>query len=65
VHRAVHCTFTPAEMIAAFQALNDRIGSGRWRHPDPDALNQRAESMGPKYNVLFDRGQPVPGVSPT
>jgi pimeloyl-ACP methyl ester carboxylesterase len=60
VHRAGHCTFTPAEMIAAFRGLNDRIDSGRWRHTDPETLNQRATALGPQYNVLENNGVPVP-----
>jgi hypothetical protein len=59
VHRAGHCTFTPAEMIAAFQGLNDRVSRGKWRDTDPEALNQRAGALGPQYNVLIQNGQPV------
>ena len=46
VHRAGHCNFTPAEMIAAFQALVHRIDTGRWGHLGPKALTREAEALG-------------------
>jgi pimeloyl-ACP methyl ester carboxylesterase len=53
VHRAGHCTFTPAETIAAFQTLIDRIDHGTWTgSTDPGALNDRAAALGPDLNVL-------------
>ena len=53
VHRAGHCTFTPAETIAAFQTLIDRIDHGAWTGSiDPGALNDRASALGPSLNVL-------------
>ena len=50
VHRAGHCTFTPAETISALQALVDRIDTGKWR-TDPDALNAAAAALGPALNT--------------
>ena len=52
VHRAGHCTFTPAETIAAFNALVHRIDTHRWPALAPDALNDAAEALGPTFNVL-------------
>lgn len=53
VHRAGHCSFTPAETIAAFQTLIDRIDHGTWTGSiDPGALNDRAAALGPDLNVL-------------
>jgi pimeloyl-ACP methyl ester carboxylesterase len=53
VHRAGHCSFTPAETIAAFQTLIDRIDRGTWTgSTDPGALNDRAAALGPDLNVL-------------
>jgi len=46
VQRAGHCTFTPAETIAAFNALASRIKTGRWSGIDPQALNQAATALG-------------------
>jgi predicted esterase len=54
VHRAGHCTFTPAEQVAALQTLLDRIHGSSWTHlrTDPAALNARAQALGPQLNVL-------------
>src|SRR4029077_13368271 len=50
VHRANHCIFTPAEQIAAFQVLFDRVDQGTWPATDPAALDARAGALGAKYN---------------
>jgi dienelactone hydrolase len=53
VHRAGHCTFTPAETIAAFQALVGRMDTGRWADTtQPAALNAAAAALGSARNVL-------------
>lgn len=53
VHRAGHCSFTPAETIAAFQTLIDRINTGAWAgSADPGTLNNRASALGSSLNVL-------------
>jgi pimeloyl-ACP methyl ester carboxylesterase len=52
VHRAGHCTFTPAETITAVQVLLDRLHSGRWHVPHPAQLNSDAVALGPAYNVI-------------
>jgi predicted esterase len=54
VHRAGHCTFTPAEQIAALQTLLDRVQRHSWFgvRTDPAALNARAEALGPELNIL-------------
>src|SRR5256885_3208306 len=47
VHRAGHCTFTPAETVAALEALISRVNTGRWAGvTDPDALNSSAAALG-------------------
>jgi len=47
VHRAGHCTFTPAETVAALQALISRLDSGHWAGvTDPSVLNANATSLG-------------------
>ena len=52
VHRAGHCTFTPAETIAALQALETRLNTGKWRSvSDPSNLNAAAAALGPALNV--------------
>src|SRR4029077_19486432 len=35
VHRAGHCTFTPAETITAVQTLENRLSTGQWHVPSP------------------------------
>ena len=54
--RAGHCTFTPAEMIAALQQLERRIDDGRWPRTDAAAMNEAATALGPDLNVHFDEG---------
>jgi hypothetical protein len=51
VHRAGHCAFTPAETIAAFEALINRMHSGHWSGLEPDTLNGSATSLGPSFNI--------------
>ena len=58
VSRAGHCTFTPAETIAAVQVLIDRLDTGKWRNLDPAALNAAAAELGPLNT--FGGGSVVP-----
>jgi pimeloyl-ACP methyl ester carboxylesterase len=51
VHRAGHCTFTPAETISAFQTLVHRLDTGRWRGTDPTTMNSQALNLGVGFNV--------------
>jgi len=47
VHRAGHCSFTPAETISAFQTLVHRIDTGRWEDStSPAAMNGMAAGLG-------------------
>jgi len=53
VHRAGHCTFTPAETVTAFQTLINRMDSGRWDNStDPALMNQEATALGPTLNPV-------------
>jgi pimeloyl-ACP methyl ester carboxylesterase len=48
VHRAGHCSFTPAETITAFQTLVNRLDTGRWQATtNPDTMNAEAAALGP------------------
>lgn len=48
VHRAGHCTFTPAETVAALQALVSRLDTGKWTgQADPANLDAAAAALGP------------------
>src|SRR5439155_11369993 len=51
VHRAGHCTFTPAETIAAFTALVRKIDAQRWSGLSPVELNAAAAALGPTFNL--------------
>ncbi len=46
VHRAGHCTFTPAETVTALLNLIQRLDSGTWPDLDPNALNTEAAGLG-------------------
>ncbi len=51
VHRAGHCTFTPAETLTAFHTLIHRLNTGHWDDlTDPHLLNQEAAAFGPSLN---------------
>jgi hypothetical protein len=65
VHRAGHCTFTPAETITAVQVLLNRLGTGRWDLAalDPDSLNAQAAALGPAYNI-FPAGSTIYPTAP-
>lgn len=64
VHRAGHCTFTPAENLAGLQTLIHRLDTGRWDNStDPAVLNQEAAAFGPTLNVVpaaFIHFKPAP-----
>ena len=47
VHRAGHCTFTPAETVTAMGVLLDRLDTGTWHGLSPDDLNSAASQLGP------------------
>ena len=52
MHRAGHCTFTPAETIAAFRALIHRVNTGTWGDSTAVAdLESAAAALGPIYNI--------------
>lgn len=52
VHRAGHCALTPAETIAAVQALLRRMDTGDWSGLDANSLNAVAAATGPAFNVF-------------
>ena len=55
VHRAGHCTFTPGEIVAALQALLNRLDTGVWDDAGlrPTALNARSQAQGVAANEFF------------
>ncbi|NHC45325.1 alpha/beta hydrolase family protein [Motilibacter aurantiacus] len=67
VDRPGHCTFTSAEIVSAFAALQERLDEGAW-HVKPGLLNARAAALGPELNTgggvpvapAFVRHHPLP-----
>ncbi|HXJ48666.1 MAG TPA: prolyl oligopeptidase family serine peptidase [Candidatus Acidoferrum sp.] len=52
VHRAGHCSFTPAETITAFQTLLHRLDTGRWEDStNPASMNAQATGLGSSFNA--------------
>jgi pimeloyl-ACP methyl ester carboxylesterase len=60
VHRAGHCAFTPAETVAAFQTLIDRLDTGIWQGAYPAVLNKEASALGLGFNIFVLGGKVVP-----
>jgi len=60
VHRGGHCTFTTGEMLAALQALERRISTGRWPDTGPEALNRAASDVDPAATPAYVRYRPAP-----
>jgi pimeloyl-ACP methyl ester carboxylesterase len=60
VHRAGHCTFTPAETIAAVQVMLRRLDTGRWDDGalNPAALNESARAQDESLNAFFGAATP-------
>ncbi len=60
VHRAGHCSFTPAETIAATQVLIKRLDTGHWDDAalTPAALNAGARSLDSSLNAFFGAATP-------
>jgi len=46
VARTDHCTFTPAELVAAVHALDHRVATGSWQDATTQRLQQAATSLG-------------------
>lgn len=66
IHRAGHCSFTPAETVTALGNLLQRLDSGRWPDLDPSILNAEAAALGP-LNVAspaFLQFTPAPFLRP-
>jgi hypothetical protein len=51
VSRAGHCTFTPAETLAAVSVLLNRLETGAWHGLEENDLNGAAAALGPVFNI--------------
>ena len=66
VHRAGHCTFTPAETVTALVKLIERLDTGTWPDLDAGMLNSDAAALGP-LNIAppsFLKFRPAPFLRP-
>jgi hypothetical protein len=61
VNRAFHCNFTDAEIIAALDALIDRLDNGHWPDLNPEFLNSAAAALGPALNFATPAFTEFPG----
>ncbi|MBA3851731.1 MAG: hypothetical protein H0X59_05125 [Chloroflexi bacterium] len=61
VHRAGHCSFTPAEVTVGLDALLERIDTGAWPDLSPGAMNAKARALGPGRQGLRSGGTAEPG----
>ncbi|MDL5199899.1 hypothetical protein [Streptomyces sp. ALI-76-A] len=59
VENAGHCTFSPAEQIAALHAVEDRIDTGRWKATGAGALNARAAEADPTTPARYGPYRPA------
>ncbi|MGW8379369.1 hypothetical protein [Streptomyces sp. ODS28] len=60
VDNAGHCTFSPAEQLAAVRTLEARLDTGRWGDTSPRALNSRARRADPRTAARYVRYAPGP-----
>ncbi|MDC0768945.1 alpha/beta hydrolase family protein [Streptomyces sp. HD] len=61
---AGHCTFSPAEQLAALHTLEDRLTTGKWVGTDPAALNSRATRADPSTPARYVSYRPTPYLRP-
>jgi pimeloyl-ACP methyl ester carboxylesterase len=64
VDRAGHCTFTPAETIAAVNTLLERLETGHWPSIDATPLNTEAAMLGSAFNIFSNANGMIVPVSP-
>src|ERR1700756_4755270 len=60
ISRAGHCSFTPAETIAAVGTLLTRVETGHWPTVEANVLNGEATALGPQLNIFAANGAIVP-----
>ncbi|MEU5951440.1 hypothetical protein [Streptomyces sp. NPDC047525] len=59
-NHAGHCTFSPAEQLAAVHAIDHRITAGHWDDTSPSALNSRAQQADPTTAARYTAYRPGP-----
>nr|WP_225859584.1 prolyl oligopeptidase family serine peptidase [Streptomyces albicerus] len=64
VDNAGHCSFSPAEHLAALDTVEHRIDTGRWGDTRPDTLNSRAQQADPTSPARYADYRPTPYLRP-
>jgi hypothetical protein len=60
VQRQLHCNFTPAELVAGVQAIEQRVNTGHWGNlADPTVLNAAANAtdLGASAFIRYEPGR--------
>ncbi|MCX4671521.1 S9 family peptidase [Streptomyces sp. NBC_01381] len=65
VDNAGHCTFSPAEQLAAVHTTERRVTTGRWGDTSPAALNAEARHSDPTTAARYERFRPGPYPRPS
>ncbi|MDX3233551.1 alpha/beta hydrolase family protein [Streptomyces sp. ME19-01-6] len=64
VDNAGHCTFSPAEQLAALHTLEDRLTTGKWQGTDFRSLNFRAAAADSTTAARYVAYRPTPYLRP-
>ncbi|WP_328492343.1 S9 family peptidase [Streptomyces sp. NBC_00414] len=64
VDNAGHCTFSPAEQLAALDTLEHRVDTGRWGDTGAAALNSRAAQADPTTPARYTGYRPTAYLRP-
>lgn len=64
VDNAGHCSFSPAEQVAALDTLEARVDTGRWGDTGADTLNSRAAQADPTSPARYTTYRPTPYLRP-
>ena len=64
VDNAGHCTFSPAEQLAALHTLESRLDTGKWVGTDPASLNSLAATADPTTPARYVTYRPTPYLRP-
>ncbi|WP_329331411.1 S9 family peptidase [Streptomyces sp. NBC_00663] len=64
VDNAGHCTFSPAEQVAALHTLEDRLTTGKWQGTDAESLNSRAAVADSTTPARYVPYRPTPYLRP-
>lgn len=57
--RGSTCAFSPAEILVALEALEDRVTTGEWGDTSPEALNARAAAYPDEHRRVYNFWIPI------